>query len=412
MRSSDVMKAATPHGEHEEEDIADPTPVVMMGLMLFAALCGIGLTLILNWQFGVGVFLLLAIPFWKSSLYEIPATPPTMGILKFMGKPIGVLKDRGLRLVPLKGFLFGYDLIELDVSAQELEINDLVLTTPADGVQTPPVEIAVTWRPDSSSAQALLKFHDYSHGGHPEEINDFLKEIIVERARNYANSPVEGPKTIEELVRCTRGINHAILKTLGADEIPSCSSKVPTEVLMDWMHHPSGPSIASFSELWGEHWERVNEIVEREGKEKVKEEVRERMRLLSKVSSGRGEVRVQWLGIVIEKIAVDEIKEPADLANARLFKKKAKEQNEADKIRLLALRKRLAAFMGVAPDKVQLAREQALSFVASGGKLERWSLDEKRLALDAGSGLAAVLERLGLKVIIESAGSGEKEGGS
>jgi len=392
------------------KDIADPTPAFMVGLMLVAVVVGIILTIVFNGLVGFAAFGLTAVGFWKSSLSEIPATPPTVGILKFMGKPLAVLKDRGLRLIPLRGFIFGYDVIELDTSAQELEMKNITLTTPTDHIQTPGVKIAVTWRPDFDTAGSMLAYHDYSHGGHPQEISDFLEEIIVERVRQYANSPVEGPKTVEELVISTEGINHAILKTLGQDDLKPCSSAVPTEVLIDWYKYHTGSFRQSFREDWGDRWEGVEEVVTREGRDKIRAEVKERISKLNSVVRGGGNLRVKWLGIVIEKIAVDEIKEPAALATARLLQKQAQEQNNAEQTRLNALRERVAEYMGVPAKEVKLTREQAVTFVASGGKLADWKLSEERKTHEIGSGLAAVLDKLGLKVSVD-ASSGAKTGG-
>ncbi len=413
--STTTLSGASLHTSYKE-DVADPSLATMMFLQATALAAAPAATIAFGqWQFGAAAAIALSAGLWKVSLAEVPATPKKVAILKLRGKPIRVLKERGWRIVPLRGFFLGFDLIELDVNAEELEIvkeDNLVLTTPEDRVQSPPVSIAVTWRPDYSCADALTRYHDYSHGGHKEEISDFLQELVEERARQYANDPIEGPKTIEELVNSTLGLTHAVMKMLGGHQLNKIESRVPTDVLLEWYNSPAGPTRKSIGDAWGVKWEKVEEILRTEDRTKVREQVVERDRQMRKAMSGRAEIHLEWLGIVIEKVAVSEIEEPKELAQARLLKKQAVEQNEASRLRLLALRNRIAEFMGVKPEEVKLTREQALPMVASDGKLGEWKLNEERKSYDFGSSLAEVLGKMGIKFNIESssAAAGTKGG--
>jgi len=171
-----------------------------------------------------GLIVVFAIIFGKS-LKELPANPPHIAALTFLGHLIiengkTTSKKAGLRIFWLDPWLYGF--IAINMSARNLDFKPEGLKTPKDNVELV-VIISLTYRPDPDYIDNFLKAG--GHGGEIMETNidwetkekgifEILDDFIPSEIREIISSENQEPETWEQALKQQVMMNERMIKTI------------------------------------------------------------------------------------------------------------------------------------------------------------------------------------------------------
>ena len=124
-------------------------------------------------------------------LVKIPASPPEVALVTFLGERIHRVKKEGWRFFFGYPYIFSYIPIEVTKLNQEFIPNEV--RTPDNAEIKVPVSI--TWQPQSLNPEALII---YINTGGQKGVENILQSIVSERIRQWARSLEEGPQSWEE----------------------------------------------------------------------------------------------------------------------------------------------------------------------------------------------------------------------
>ena len=238
----------------------------------------------------LGVLLLIVGGLTLQALKNIPAEPPTVAVVTFLGermkkngKPI--IKKEGWRLFWLYPWLYGYVPVEVVKIDQDLKPQDV--RTSQDKAEIS-ITTKLTWKPDKEN---LIQYLD---SGGKKNIMDILEDVVAEAVRELATNPNKEPKTWEQAVA---------MKRIFLAEIVS--------VILG--RNPSSISAAEIDEI------------------------------ATNLRRGNGNQKIESLGIILDRVNITEVKPKnpklADAADESAIEKR---QKVAEKIEIQTV-KELAA---------------------------------------------------------------------
>lgn len=253
-------------------------------------------------QAAIPIFVGLTLVFIYQGLYQIPAQPPTKGALTFLGERTEEIIDEGWRFLPLRPFVF--DVIEVNVSKINLDIDPKAIRTPDLAELSAPV--SVTYTP--TNLVAFLNAKGESGA------NNIITDVITEALREWAISDDWGPKDwIQALKKRGEAIPVLINAVLGHD-----------------LDRPVDPVT------------------------------------VSAVRSGNGDVENEELGFKLNRLNIGEMKVLGELAGAAEKEAKEKRERTAEELELRHVLSRVKALMKPPQARgggLGLTAEQALEIV-------------------------------------------------
>ncbi len=200
-----------------------------------------------------GLFVLLIAAIVIQGLVNIPAEPPTVLALTFLGKRTGgFLGDKGRvlsegwKVLPGYPFLFGG--VPVQVRKRNKDLEDIPIWTPDRAAMR--VKIALTWIPDRTNIVNFL------NSGADAGVEDILEDIITERVRVWAQSPFEGPEDWKQAIGAKEEATAIILRSiLGDEELPRIDSDFPTPLLLKFFAEPQRKPVTNREiEIGGAQW--------------------------------------------------------------------------------------------------------------------------------------------------------------
>jgi regulator of protease activity HflC (stomatin/prohibitin superfamily) len=162
---------------------------------------------------GVGLIVIgLMLAIVLQGLRRIPADPPEVALVTFLGKRTRKVKREGWRFFFAYPYIFGY--IPIGITNIPQDFTPSEVRTPDNAELKVPVSI--TWRPNGDKPEALITFID---NGMESGVKAILQNIVSERIRQWHRSPKEGPQTWEEAMGATDKTVEAILGTILARDV-------------------------------------------------------------------------------------------------------------------------------------------------------------------------------------------------
>lgn len=248
----------------------------------------------------LGVSLLVVGGLSLQALKKIPAEPPTIAVVTFLGerkikngKPI--TKKEGWRLFWLYPWLYGYVPVEVTKIDQDLQTQDVRMSGDKAEVS---IKVSLTWKPDKDN---LIQ---YLNSGGKKNVADILEDIVEEAVRELATNPNKEPTTWEEAV--------AMKRIFLAEIVNVVLGKNPT--------------LTSTKE--------IDEIA-------------------TNLRRGNGNQKIESLGIVLDRVNVTEVKPKnpklADAADESAIEKKQKESEKIEIETVNELAKKLIDTLGIDP---------------------------------------------------------------
>lgn len=158
----------------------------------------IGLLLIVIGVLGAVIF---------QGLRRIPADPPQVALVTFLGRRTDRIKKEGWRFFFGCPHVFGYVPVEITKVNQDF---------PPQKVRTPDnaevkVLVSITWHPDGEDPKAII---NYINNGWEAGIKNILQGIVSERIRQWARSLEKCPKNWEEAQSSKDEVVETILETI------------------------------------------------------------------------------------------------------------------------------------------------------------------------------------------------------
>lgn len=312
--------------------------------------------------------------FLAGSIQVVPADPPTIAILTFLGEPTATTLSSGYYILPFYPSLFGLIPIENKTVDQELAFQ---IVTP-DNVSSR-FEITVSWIIDQAHILEL-----YLNGG-IEGVKSKLEDIVEGRLREWSVSTTEGPEDWQEARRAGRQATAVLLKAILGDELNKIDflggPEIPTPVLMKYVEKEK-PNERE-SKLYGNDWKGLENILGT-NLDKVVRQVEKRLVLVKNVRQGKPrqvntELCKPDLGIQIVRLVIGDIKPPAGIEKAA--EQKAAEKTNIEKQNLVneGLAKRIKRLEKVAKMSPKEARDTEL---VNDGKIKE-TKETKEIGLSA-----------------------------
>ncbi len=322
------------NGQNENQSkAAIRGPLMVAGIVLIFLLSFSFAPLVPFWGSFAVFFVLTGIFIWQA-LRRIPADPPHVGILLFLGERKPEIIKEGLRFFPICGPLTDSILINITKVNQDL---------PEQCVRTPDraeiaVSVSITWQPAYSSFELLRNFID---SGQRDGVGNILKDIVSDRLRSWAFSDTEGPSTWQEAMGSGYEATGVLLEAVIGEELPP----VPRFPVIPLLKSFSGVTPSEYEkEKWGENWSELKEQLEAippEERNKIEEALELRQKQIKNMRGGNGKVPKKELGIVINRLTVNSVDLRGHTAEAADMRATEVQQREAEKEELDHIRERL-----------------------------------------------------------------------
>ena len=303
--------------------------------------------------FGLPTLILLTEEFFRRSIYDLPANPPTKAIPMVWGKfieaeiPPGpetnlptvennekILLDPGWYFIPFRGSIF-LDLQE--ITGKEIAIRFVTKEViPRDRSEVAaPVAIYIAVDPHNP-AQVFIVSGSNNASLDPQstvkvsvedpefkEVAKRLQEQVDQLLRKWIVSPHKGPQSMDQARQMSDEAINEILESLLAHDVQRIHPEIPTEIILAFFgkHRQLTPQ--------EKRWQRTLEELSPEDLEKLHKVTQERFDLIQEMRNGNQHYPLHGLGIVIRRMVVgnmeptDETKiAVADVASARFFAEK------------------------------------------------------------------------------------------
>jgi len=294
-------------------------------------------------------------------LKEIPADPPHKGVIVFLGKRIGEVKNEGWRILLPKI----YDVILIDVTKKNKDLSPEAVRTPDLALLEIP--ISITWTPDENN---LI---EYLNSGGEENVWKILEDIVRERVREWAIDRQEGPQDFEEALGAREEAISILIKAVAGEDIEPIPSSVPTPILLKYFNQPQKPPTENQAKQWGKNWEKVKEILEKEDKEKIRKAIEKRKKQVQEIQRGNGKQPIRSLGIILNRLNIGDIalKPGTELARTAEAKVKEEKEREGEKVEIEHVKNRIEELT-----KLGFSLQEARDIVQTErGKVEKKIID-------------------------------------
>ena len=326
-------------------------------------------------------------------LREIPADPPHVVVVTFLGERTNLIKNEGWHFFFLHPWIFNF--IPINITKVNLDLPpQKVRTTDRAELEIP---VSITWTPDIRSREevaekegteerdTILPLHTFVNYGKYKGITDVLTDIVQERLREWAFAHNEGPLEWTQAMGAQEEATYVLIRAIvGKEELESMPSNIPTSVLFRYFATPQVlPIIERDKKMWGERLEKVDRWMEKDRKDPnlvailtkkernqsqtldgyrgvLKERVGRRRAELAKARQGNSHFSIPKLGIVLNRLNIGEIT-PSGAVKTMADQEAKEEQERLAEIKELNhLRKRLEELMKPPPDGPGMTQEQAL----------------------------------------------------
>ncbi len=288
---------------------------------------------------GIGVFLVGG--FFLQALRKIPADPPHKAIITLFGKRTGKIKNEGWGFFPLYPWLCGYIPINMEKKNQDLIPREV---RTAEDMAEIEVAVSLTWRPDSDIGPDVQSYLiEYLNSGGENGVKSIIDDVVEEAIREFAADPTRMPNTWEDAVKMRKEfLAEIVISILGKD--PSQTSQ-----------------------------QEINEIT-------------------AELRRGNGKMKLETLGIVLNRVNITHIQPKGKLAEAAELEAKEKRERKAEIIELDHVSDRIKKLR-----KLGFANEQALEIIQTErGKVQK-NINESKLNISPET--REMIEKIGPEII-------------
>lgn len=164
---------------------------------------------------GVAAFVAIFGSFVIQGLRQIPAQPPTKGILTIFGRRLPKILNEGWNFFPIYPWVVGFIPVNVTKINQDLTPKDL--RTP--DLAEIEVSVSLTWTPSiEGDPTSLISF---LNAGGEEGVKTILEDIVGEKLRIWAIATVEGPQTWREAVKAADEAVQILIAGVAGEALPA-----------------------------------------------------------------------------------------------------------------------------------------------------------------------------------------------
>lgn len=274
---------------------------------------------------GIGMFFFLALTFLGQGLLTVPATPPSVGLVTFLGRRTELVIEEGLRFLPFREILFGVIIVKV----QKMDFD----FTP-QGIRTPDlavlgVKVSATVTPDLKNLVAYL------NSGGERGVRGILDNIVQDRLRGWALSPSEGPADFREALGAQSEVISVLLEAITS--LPPLHPTIHTSTLLNFFSNPPLPPSVHAIVVWGKDWGGLREKLSHLSPDKhsaLERSVAERRELIRAARSGACCSVIPSLGVVINRLTLGEMTASGAVVNAAEGVAREQQERVAESIEL------------------------------------------------------------------------------
>lgn len=272
----------------------------------------------------------------------VPAQPPTKAVVTNFGERTGEIKNEGWRFFLLYPLVYGYISVDITKKNQDLMPGDFMVS---DDMAELEISVSITWQPDvaynTTTGQNFLL--EYLNSGEESGVKNILNDIVTEAIRELMANPREQPFTWEDAVKTQENF----------------VARVATNIM--------GRNLADIT----------------------LDELREIARDLRR---GNGSVKIEKLGIILNRLNITKIKPKGELATAAQLEAKEIRERKAEIIELNHVSARIQEFTAIG-----FSREQALEIIQTErGKVKK---DIKEIKGNLSQETREMVERIGNGIV-------------
>ena len=255
------------------------------------------------------VIILIIGGFILQGLKKIKASPPHKGQATWLGKKVpGKSYNEGWGFYPLYPLLIGF--IPVKVERITIDIVSEKTRTPDRAESKIPVFLTVRPIPEF-----LIEYID---SGQESGVTHQLTGKILERIREWAMGPEEGPANWIELNQSHLEAVSVLVKQIAGNSltpIPENAQPVPTWIWLRYFSQPQPTKFFKNEESWADNnWEKVRKVLEKIKEESGEEAVQtlkiavgKRRKEIEALRTGSGKIVLHDLGVWLERLNLGDI---------------------------------------------------------------------------------------------------------
>lgn len=321
---------------------------------------------------------------------RIPASPPYKGQATWLGKRISnKVYDEGWGFFLLYPYLVGFVLVK--VERISLEIISEKTRTPDRAESKIPVFLTIRpiSKPPCSDCPSLLI--EYIDSGQEEGVRKQLTGKILERIREWAVGPEEGPVDWIELNQSHLEAVSVLVKQIAGNSltvIPEYAQPVPTWIWLRYFAQPQPTKFLKNEDPWAKNdWQKVRavlDVIEHdrgfEAIQDLKVAVEGRRKDIEALRTGAGKVVLRDLGVMLERMNLGDIDVLGGVGEQAEGEAREEQERQKEEKELEFVRKRMKELMR---PPFNFTNAQARDIVQTErGKVVR-TIDDKQISLDA-----------------------------
>ncbi len=326
---------------------------------------------------------------------KVPEDPPHKGQRTWLGERVdGEYVDEGWHWFFLYPWVQGF--IPVAMKTIPLDVVSEKTRTPDGAESKVPVSMAFT--PDPRNLK------NYLNNGGEDGVKTLIRNLTIERIREWASDEEEGPGDWKELNRSQSEAVSILAKRILGDlfeEIPAYAQEVPTWIWMRFYTRPQPQKLLNHEADWAkDNWKRVRDVLAKieadhgeAGVKALEKAIDERKKKIDDLQTGVAKIRLPHLGIILHRLNLGDIDVLGELA--KKAEKKAEEE-ETQLAEALKLKFTTELMQSLMKEPFNFTAQEARDMVQTERGIISRAIDDKRISIDTPTVtlVAKVLEKV------------------
>ncbi len=315
-----------------------------------------------------------------TSIRSIPSDPPHKGLGTYLGKRTDEVYDEGYHFIFGYPWLYGFILVKME---------EVPFTVTLPSARTPDradskIPMHITFKPDPE------RLIEYQNSGGEMGVKTQLSGKVIERMREWAAGPEEGPATWVELNQSHLEAVSVLLKQIAGNyvsKIPDYAQPVPTWIWLRYYTNPRPKKHNKNEKAWAKsNWAKVRavlqDIVDNHGpaaETALQVAVADRRREIQEIRNGEGKIFLRDLGIILQRLNLGNVDVLGGVAEAAETQAIEEQEYRGEELELRFVRERIKELM---EEPFKYTREQARDIVQTERKKVVRTINDQHISLD------------------------------
>jgi hypothetical protein len=276
-------------------------------------------------------------------LKKIPNNPPHKGQATFLGKRIPQkFYNEGWGFFLFYPQIVGFILVKVERVSFEV-VSEKTRTLDRSESRVP---VFLTFRP---LPERLI---EYLNSGKEEGVKKQLSGKILERIREWAMNPEEGPSDWIELNQSHLEAVSLLIKKIASNsltEIPDYAQEIPTWIWFRFFLQPQPLVFLKSEKQWSDsNWGKVRKILRTMSNSQISElknAIEKRRKEIENLRTGIGAIELTDLGVTLERLNIGDIDVLGEVGVQAEGEAKEEQERQKDERELKFVRERIKELM-------------------------------------------------------------------